>query len=113
MSSVERDKPDELFAQEDEDVERLEMGFDHAEFFRLFPRVVPDGKITYDGLIVTVVWSELGQRLKVVLSDAKTREIGRLRIPYLNVALIFSGFSEDEHREFMVGFRRAFQKGGG
>jgi len=89
------------------------MGISHAEFFRLFPRVVPAGQISCDGLSVTVVWSGLGRSLKVLLSDTKTREIGFLRLPYVELKLVFSGFSKDERGQFMFSFRRVFQKGGG
>lgn len=91
---------------------RLEMGISHADFFRVFPRLVAPQPVERDGLAV-IVRPEPGKELQVTLSEEKVRRIALLEIVYLELELRFEGFSASDREAFMGRFERAFQKGGG
>lgn len=92
--------------------EHLEMGLSHADFFRIFPRLVAPAEVERDGLSVAVS-PAAGQSVEIRLSEEKTRRIALLRIVHLDMDITFRGFSADERGAFLTRFHRAFQKGGG
>lgn len=95
-------------------VEQPDMGITHADFLRIFPRVVNDSAISSvsEGLQPRVLWRD-GRSLQVLVSEQKIRRISLLRIPYVDVRFEFTGFSEHQTEQFLRRFMQAFQKGGG
>lgn len=91
---------------------RPEMGITHADFRRIFPRLVSDATTVHGDLEVAVDWAD-GRGLRVAVSPEQIRRIARLRIPYVNIEFEFQGFSEDGLARFLRRFDAAFQKGGG
>jgi len=92
--------------------ERLEMGISHADFERIFPRVVAPLAVQRDGLAWRVNWPD-GARLEVVLSPERCRRLAGLGIVYCEVALHYAGFTTAGRERFRTAFMRAFHKGGG
>ncbi len=88
------------------------MGISHADFRRIFPRVVGDAVRAEIDLQSRVEWQD-GAVLEVNVSPELIRRIALLRLPYVNIRFVFQGFSETRRSEFMRRFDRAFQKGGG
>ena len=95
-----------------ERVMRPDRGMTHADFRRIFPRLLGDAETVEGDLNCTVLWHD-GRCLKVQVSDEKTRAIATLRMPYLDICFEFSGFDDSERDAFLARFERAFQKGGG
>lgn len=92
--------------------EALEMGISHADFFRIFPRVVAPAEVRREALAVHVETGP-GRGLTVRLSPEKTRRIAGLGIPYTELELAFRGYDAPARAAFLAHFHRAFQKGGG
>ena len=90
----------------------FEMGITHADFFRIFPRLLEGGTLRRTAGEVIVAWAD-ARTLVVGLSAEHVRRIAGLRIPYVTLTLRFLGFSPLERRAFLTRFERAFQKGGG
>ena len=90
----------------------LEMGLTHADFYRIFPRLVQPLVARYEGLNTVVEWPS-GARLLVVMSPERIRRIAGLQLPYVALAFTFEDFSLAEEAIFMRRFAQAFHKGGG
>lgn len=93
-------------------VERAEMGISHADFRRIFPRLVSDAESDFDGSRVSVRWRD-GSRLVVSLAPEGERRIALLRLPTTDLRFEFHAFDPGRCAAFMQRFDRAFQKGGG
>ncbi len=93
-------------------VERPEMGISHADFRRIFPRLVSDAESDFDGGRASVRWQD-GSRLVVHLSPEGERRIALLRLPTTDLRFEFHAFTASRCAAFMQRFDRAFQKGGG
>ena len=91
-------------------VER-EFGISRDDFLRIFPRLAP----TYKQLNEDVFHLETEEfgRLVIRLSEQHYRQLGALKIPYLDLIFEFEGSSEHQRAEFFEKFERYFQKGGG
>ena len=97
---------------EEQQVKRPEMGLSHADFLRIFPRLLVDAEYSTSGLEPEARWAD-GRRLRVSVSAQHERKIALMRIPYVNICFWFHGFSAVEQADFLARFDRAFQKGGG
>ncbi len=93
-------------------VERPEMGISHADFRRIFPRLVRDAESDFDGSRAHVRWPD-GSRLVVHVAPEGERRIALLRLPTTDLRFEFHAFSASRCAAFMQRFDRAFQKGGG
>ena len=91
---------------------RPDRGITHADFRRIFPRVVGDAVTLEGDLEAHVTWAD-GRSLAVRVSPEQFRRLARLKIPYVDIEFEFQGFSEDAVEVFMRRFEAAFQKGGG
>ncbi len=91
---------------------RDEMGISHADFLRIFPRLVTDAAHADIGPDSRVSWPD-GRTLRVQVSPEQRRRIALLSIPYVDIRFEFQGFSATAREAFMGRFDRAFQKGGG
>ncbi len=90
----------------------FEMGMTHADFYRIFPRLVAPLTPRYDGLGTIVEWPS-GARLRLVMSSERIRRIAGLQLPYIALAFTFEGFSATDEASFLRRFAQAFHKGGG
>ena len=88
------------------------MGITHADYFRIFPRLIDDAAPVTLALQCSIQWPD-GRRLAIAVSDEKIRKIALLRIPYVDISFSFHGFSDDGREAFMARFDRSFHKGGG
>ena len=95
-----------------ERVERPDRGMTHADFRRIFPRLIEDAEAVEGDLSQRVQWPD-GKVLEVEVSEEKVRKIATLRMPYLDLSFTFQGFSNEQRDAFLERFERAFQKGGG
>ena len=89
-----------------------EMGLTHREFFRSLPHAVRDLNWRQEGAGAVVEEGD-GRRLEIRLGPEGERRIALLAIPCTRVTLSFHGYGEDQRRDFMIRFERAFQRGGG
>lgn len=92
--------------------ERRDMGITHADFRRIFPRLLADAASAEIGLLSRVRWAD-GRDLTVEVSPELERRIATLRMPYVHIRFIFQGFADDDADAFLARFDRAFHKGGG
>ena len=91
-------------------VER-EFGISRDDFLRIFPRLAPTyNQLNEDEFLLET--EELG-RLLIRLSEQHYRQLGALKIPYLDLVFEFEGSTEQQRAEFFGKFERYFQKGGG
>lgn len=90
----------------------LEMGISHADFRRIFPRLIAPLEASHDGLVTTVTWPA-GGRLEVRMSAERVRRLAGLGLPYVELQFFFDDFSAADEARFMQAFRTAFHKGGG
>lgn len=90
----------------------LEMGISHADFYRIFPRLVAPLVPSYRGLHTIVDWPS-GSRLQVLMTAEKVRRIAGLRLPYVELEFVFERFSPAAEEAFLRRFATAFHKGGG
>ncbi|MEQ8663575.1 MAG: hypothetical protein RLW62_22385 [Gammaproteobacteria bacterium] len=91
---------------------RREMGISHADFRRIFPRLLDDAAASVDGTGAHASWPD-GRLLTVRLSPERERRIALLRLPTTDLEFEFRGFSPAACEAFLGRFDRAFQKGGG
>lgn len=91
---------------------RAEMGISHADFRRVFPRLVSDAAFALDADGAKVRWPD-GRHLVVSLGPERERRIALLRLPVTDLGFEFAAFSAAARDAFMARFDRAFQKGGG
>jgi hypothetical protein len=91
-------------------VER-EMGLDHADFWRLLPRV-----------LVSLRWERQGTRARIELAEGLidialgtegVRRIALMTIPVTPVTITWRGVNAPEIEAFLARFDREYQRGGG
>ncbi|MEM7541747.1 MAG: hypothetical protein AAF384_09175 [Pseudomonadota bacterium] len=88
-----------------------ELGISHADFRRVFPRVVAPAKVTWQGSVAIV---DLGPgTVTVTLGDEKCRQLGLIKIPYTELHFDIQGLDAKSIEVFMHNFMASFQKGGG
>ena len=88
-----------------------EMGITHSEFFRLFPLAAEGYDCRIEGGTVTLRQSH--RSLIIRLSAKSERRIALLTVPVTHVEFEFNSFTDQEMREFMERFDRAYQRVGG
>ena len=88
------------------------MGISHADFYRIFPRVVAPLIPLYQGLKTTVLWPS-GGRVLVTLSAERVRRIAALSLPYVDLVFEFADLDSGAIESFLSSFARSFHKGGG
>jgi len=92
------------------EIER-EYGLSHRDFDRIFPRVEPDSEKVSERLFELAHAD--GRTLQIELSVEHLRRLATLKIPYIDIAFRFKGWSAGQRAEFFKKFDRSFQKGGG
>ena len=87
------------------------MGITHSEFFRTLPAALASTPYTVQGHDVVI--GDDTRRLVISLSPESRRRLAALSLPSTQVHFTFSGYSPQDIEQFMAGFDRAFQRGGG
>ncbi|MGR9099263.1 MAG: hypothetical protein ACU826_01725 [Gammaproteobacteria bacterium] len=82
-----------------------------ADFFRLFPSVLPDVKLRIEGQGLSAAQGE--SILEIRLTEKKKLKIGAVSLPQLQIDMIFRGWESSEIDRFIARFERCFQRGGG
>jgi hypothetical protein len=89
---------------------RLQMGCTPAEFHQRLPAV---GYVEYDPVRMQFDHVEAGRRWSLRLIDPRERTIGLLRLPMVDVELVFQGYPQADIDSFMARFLAHFRRGGG
>lgn len=89
---------------------RYEMGFAPAEFHRLLPGVAD---VAFDSALNRFVHAEADRSWTLTLIDPRARAFGGLRLPVVDVELVFRGYTPAEAREIVDRFLTHFRRGGG
>ena len=87
------------------------MGLTHADFLRTLPPALKGAGFTVTGSRITVEWPP--GRIHIELGPQGQRRLGSLSLPTTDVEIRFEGLSPEAAQEFLLGFQRAFQRGGG
>ena len=90
---------------------RREMGLSHQEFFRNLPKAM--GDLAYSVCESTVMARSGSRTLRITLAPEQERRIALLRLPVTWVSFAFEGYTEREVNDFIGGFERSYQRGGG
>ena len=90
---------------------RRRMGLDRAEFLRSLPPALAGLAWRWEDHHIHI--EDLHRQVEIHLGPEQTRRLGALRLPEMEVILVFDGYSEDEQADFLRRFDRAFQRGGG
>lgn len=97
------DKPAEV-------VLRFEMACTPADFHRLLPSVAA---VEYDAALNQFVHVEGSRRWTLRLIDPRERKIAALRLPVVDVVLVFEGYAQTDIDAVMERFFAHFRRGGG
>jgi hypothetical protein len=89
---------------------RLEMGFTPAELHQRLPAIAV---VEYNEALAQFDHVEEGRRWNLRLIGPRQRTIGRLRLPVVDVELVFQGYEPSEIASFMALFHAHFRRGGG
>jgi hypothetical protein len=94
-----------------EAVVRFEMACTPADFHRLLPAVAP---VEYDAALNQFVHTEGSRRWSLRLIDLRERKVAALRLPMVDVVLVFDGYSQTDIIDAVVQrFFAHFHRGGG
>ena len=89
---------------------RFEMGCTPADFHRLLPAVAA---VEYDAALSQFTHVEDSRRWSLRLTDPRERAIGALRLPLVDVALVFQGYAQADIESVTERFFAHFRRGGG
>lgn len=89
---------------------RLEMGFTPAELHQRLPAIAC---VRYDEAQAQFGHVEEGRSWDLRLIGQRERAIGALRLPVLDVELVFRGYEPSDIASFMARFHAHFRRGGG
>ena len=90
---------------------RREMTISHKEFNRIL-------KMAFEQEFKTVradqsEFANSGNTINLKLSAESSKKIGSIDIPITELCITFMGMTEEQMKDFMIRFDRAFQRGGG
>lgn len=88
-----------------------EMSITHREFLRTLPPAVDGADFSVNENVVQVGSESRG--LRIELGPERERRIASLSLPITDVRFCFTGYSEQEVRQFMQRFDLYFRRGGG
>jgi len=86
-----------------------EMGYSHADFFRLLPRAMGTNAYEINGLEVNCVLPS--GRLKITLGEELERRLVLVVMPYTNVTFEYENVSDEDRENFIKYFDLRFMKG--
>lgn len=87
------------------------MALTHREFLRSLPKAAPEMECRIDGAQIDL--SAPPRRVSIFLGPERTRTLGSLVLPEIEVHLRYEGFAQDELKAFLERFDLAFRRGGG
>ncbi len=90
--------------------QHFEMACTPADFHRLLPAVA---SVEYDAALNQFNHVEDGRRWSLRLINPRERAIAALRLPVVDVALVFEGYAQVDIDSFMQRFFAHFRRGGG
>lgn len=88
-----------------------EMGYAHAEFWRLLPSAA--APLTVEQGDTRALVGDGERQLIITLHPESERRIASLSVPATRVDFAFRGFSDTERQTFMRRFDLCYQRGGG
>ena len=88
------------------------MGLSHSDFFRVYPRLFPESNTILRTEGAVSCWSS-GERVNIRLSKERTRILGLLRFPIVDIELTIVCANKKHVGIYMKTFHQGFQKGGG
>ncbi len=94
----------------DQRIER-EMGLDRAEFLRSLEALLGGRDWQSEDGWLQFRWA--GRPVRILLHPTGARRIGSLSLPMTQVEIDLRALDEEEARDFLARFDRAFQRGGG
>ncbi len=86
-----------------------EMGYTHADFFRLLPRAMGDTPYEINGLVITC--SLPTGSLIISLGEERERRLVLVVIPCTTITFEYVNVSEEEREKFDKYFELRFMKG--
>ncbi len=91
---------------------RAEMGYSRDELLREIHNAVAPYPVTMqeDGVVVMRLD---GRSAMLMIGNDRTRTLGSLVLPVIDVTIHFENFTEQKYREFVDRFRIRLQRGGG
>jgi hypothetical protein len=89
-----------------------DMGLSYSDFFRVYPKLFPEAHTILRSNGATSDWRS-GEQVNIVLSKEKTRTLGFLKFPIIDIQLTFDNTNRTYVETYMQTFREGFQKGGG
>jgi hypothetical protein len=90
-----------------------DMGYSMSEFLRILPTALAGYEHSIEDGRVDVSHPHGEQRLVLKIRPLPDRRLGMIRVPRVEVEFGFRNFSARQRREFLAGFDRSFQRGGG
>jgi|TARA_B110000305_G_scaffold219193_1_gene259969 hypothetical protein len=89
-----------------------DMGLSYSDFFRVYPKLFPDAHIALKSDGAHSSW-KTGEKVDISLSKEKTRTLGFLKFPIIDIQLTFENMNRACIKSYMQTFHQGFQKGGG
>ena len=89
----------------------LEMSISHQEFYRLLPRALRN--LDYQIANNEINLSYINGSIRIQAKIKQERKIASLVLPVLHVSISFVDISSKEIEQFLIRFKRAYQRGGG
>ena len=86
-----------------------EMGYTHADFFRLLPRAMGDNPYEINGLEINC--SLPSGSLKITLGEERKRELVLVVMPCMHVTFEYENVDDEDRERFIKYFELRFMKG--
>jgi len=86
-----------------------EMGYTHADFFRLLPRAMGANPYEINGLEVNC--NLPSGSLRITLGEERERQLVLVVMPYTNVTFEYTNVSDEDRERFIKYFELRFMKG--
>ena len=88
-----------------------EMGLTHDDLFRLLPTLAEPDNFTVSEQQIVI--SNDDQVVTIDYAKERTRKIASFELPVTDLDFVFSGFDQQQVKEFITKFDRIYQRGGG
>ena len=88
-----------------------EMGLTHDDLLRLLPVLAQPYVFTVSEQQIVI--SNNDQIVTIDYSIERTRKIASFELPVTDVNIVFTGFDQQQVKEFITKFDRVYQRGGG
>ncbi len=88
-----------------------EMGITHDDLFRLLPSLAEPFDFSVSEQQITISCDN--QIVTIKYSKERIRKIASFVLPVTDLDLVFTGFDQQQVKEFITKFDRVYQRGGG